>query len=93
VPLEDLAPDHAEETLEARLLVVEERAERADVDDRDGRTRLRERERERGMIADSVFPPAVGARTTQFAPSRIASIAISWTGRRPSKRSVLTTWY
>src|SRR3954468_6376830 len=34
-----------------------------------------------GNIEASVFPPAVGARTTAFLPSRIASPASSCTGR------------
>ena len=46
-----------------------------------------------GKKAASVFPPAVGASTTQSSPSRMASIACSCTGRSDRHPSVLTIWY
>src|SRR5690606_24891862 len=41
-----------------------------------------------GNIEASVLPPAVGASTTAFLPSRMASPASSWTRRSDGKLSV-----
>ena len=67
---------------EALLLVVEQRLDRRDVDDADAARAARSiRPASAGNIDASVLPPAVGASTTAFLPSRIASPASSCTGR------------
>ncbi len=73
--------DHLGVHAEALLLVVEERLDRRDVDHPHAVGLALHQARESRKHRRLGLAPGVGARTTAFLPSRIASPARSWTGR------------